>query len=56
MKVLFDNTALKSQNFNDKAKIHMLPCYINYEGDAKVENYFENSIKNNKGNLNSYIL
>ena len=46
------NITLKEESLEKIATIHILPCKIMYDGDAKVKSYFENSILPSKINLN----
>lgn len=43
---------LNEDSLSKDASIHILPCKIIYDGDAKVKSYFENSILPFKANTN----
>jgi hypothetical protein len=43
---------INEDSLSKNTSIHILPCKIIYDGDAKVKSYFENSILPFKANTN----
>ena len=43
---------LKQEKLEVKSKIHLLPCKIMYNGEAKVDSYFNSTIYEMENNTN----